>query len=429
MFCGSCMRDNAIVAAMQHLDCDVQLIPTYTPIRTDEENVSLDTVLFGGINVYLQDKWSLFRWLPSFLDRWLDNPFLIGLLASRGMETDARQLGSMTVSMLQGERGRQRKEVKRLVHWLDTHTKPDLVNMSNLLIAGSMPAIQRDLKIPVLVTLQGDDLFLESLIEPYKSQAMAEIRKLAAQVDGFIVFSRFYAQKMAALFEVPLERFHIVPLGIDLRDFGHVSDTLPAEDPETLDRPPTVGYLARICPEKGLHHLFDAFLQLRSMPGTENAHLRLAGWLSKKDEPFFCEQMQRLRSAGIGDEVHYAGVVDRGAKLSFLRSLDILSVPTVYEEPKGIFVLEALASGVPVVQPDHGAFGELIGQTGGGKLVPANDPRELALQLHHLLTNRDERRNLAHFGRKQVHERFGSRFAAEATLDVYRQFLKQTDQR
>lgn len=417
MFCGSCMRDNTLAAALGGLGCDVQLIPLYTPIRTDEEDVSVDRVFFGGINVFLQQKLPLFHYLPGFLVRWLDHPRLLNSVARFGIKTSGRQLGQLAISVLQGEHGPQRSEVARLVDWLKHHVKPDLVNLSNLLIAGCVPAIKRELRVPVLVTLQGDDLFLEELPEPYQMRARGELQRLAAEVDGFMVFSRYYAEYMADQLAVPLDRFHIVPLGINTDDFKALDRRRAA------GHPPTVGYLARLCRAKGLHLLADAFLQLRKLPGTEHARLAVAGWLPPTEGIFVEAEFAKLRAAGVGDDFRYWGVLEREQKLEFLSDIDVLSVPTTYREPKGLFVLEALASGVPVVQPAHGAFPELLAATGGGVLVPPNDPVKLAQTLHDLLIDHAARSELARQGRERVVGDFNADRMAAATLAVYRQYL------
>jgi glycosyltransferase involved in cell wall biosynthesis len=416
MFCGSCMRDNTLAAALIRLGCDVQLLPLYTPIRTDEENVSLDRVFFGGINVYLRQRLPLFRYLPSVFARWLDHPRLINGVARLGIKTSGRQLGPLAVSVLRGEHGDQRGEVRRLVEWLGTHVRPQLVNFSNLLIAGCVPAMKRQLGVPVLVTLQGDDLFLDELPEPYRTLVRGELRRLAAEVDGFLVFSRYYAVFMADLLGVPLERFHLVPMGINIDDYRALA--APVEN-----RPPTVGYLARLCRPKGLHLLADAFVRLRELPGTQDARLRVAGWLPPTDRAFAEAEFAKLRRAGAGEAFEYVGALERAEKLDFLRSIDVLSVPTVYREPKGIFVLEALASGVPVVQPAHGAFPELLASTGGGRLVPPHDASALAHALHDLLVDHQVRADLGNQGRQRVLAEFNSQRMAEATLEVYQRYL------
>lgn len=419
MYCGSCMRDNTLAAALQNLGCDAVLIPTYTPIRTDEESVSIDEVFFGGINVYLQERAPVFRYLPRFLDRWLDRPWLINYFANRGIEISANKLGALAVSMLRGELGNQRKEVHRLVDWLKTHLRPDLVNLTNMLIAGSVPALKRELQVPVLVTLQGDDLFLDDLAEPYRTQAFEELRRLGQQVDGFVVFSEYYADFMADYLKVDRDKFVVVPMGLKLDDYPKPG-ALTRED-----RPPTIGYFARICPAKGFHLLVDAFLRLRTMPGMERAHLRAGGWLGKSDQKFFDQQKDKLTRHGAGEFFEYVGAPDRAEKIAFLRSVDLLTVPTTYRDPKGIFVLESLAAGTPVVVPEHGAFPELLSATGGGRLVRPNDVEHLAATMHDLLINHDVRLSLSRTGHEAVHAGFSAAQMAARTLEVYRAFLEQ----
>ena len=409
------MRDNTLAGALASLGVDVQLIPLYTPIRTDENDVSVDHIAYGGINVYLQQRFPPFRWLPSWMDGWFDRPWVINRLAAGNIETDASHLGDLAVSVLKGTHGFQRKEVRKLVAWLQSQVQPDLVNLSNMLIGGCIPAIKETLNVPVVVTLQGDDIFLDELPEPQKSQAFDEIRKLVGDVDGFVVFSQFYADFMGEYFSIPQEKFHLVPLGIDTRDFQ--------SEPPTAERPPTVGYLARLAPEKGLHRLVDAFLLLREHHGMDDAHLLIAGWLGESNKAYAEEQFHRLESAGLAAAFEYVGEVDRQAKVQFLHSIDVLSVPTVYHEPKGLFALEALAAGVPVVLPEHGAFPELVAATSGGRLVRPGDAEHLADTLFDVLLDRGRCRELGQNGRAVVHQQFDARSAAQATLDVYRKFV------
>lgn len=420
MYCGSCLHDNTLARALTARGIDMQLIPTYTPIRTDEPDVSIDRVFMGGINVFLQEKLPLFRHLPEWLSRVFDQRWLLRLAASRGMKTSPRDLGALTVSMLQGRHGHQRSEVNKLCHWLQTSPTPQIVVLSNMLIGGCIPALKERLRVPVLVTLQGDDIFLDSLPEPFRSRAFTEIRRLVADVDGFLVHSRYYAEFMAGYFSIPAERLHVVPLGIDTADFL----TEPAEKPVSVTTlPPTVGYLARLAPEKGLHVLVDAFLELRQRAETRDARLRIAGWLGPNQRTYADGLFEKLRDAGLDDAYEYVGEVDRRGKVEFLRSIDVLSVPTTYHEPKGLFVLEALAAGVPVVQPDHGAFPELLAATGGGRLVTPNDPRRLADALHDLLVDAASRIALGRAGRAAVLQNFNAQKMAEQTLAAWRKFV------
>ncbi|MCB1229649.1 MAG: glycosyltransferase family 4 protein, partial [Verrucomicrobiae bacterium] len=374
MFCGSCMRDNAVAAGLRKRGLDVALVPLYTPIRTEDENVSMDKVFFGGINVYLQEKIPLFRWIPEFLDRWLDNPKLIRRVASGAMNVNAKELGGMTLSMVRGEHGHQRKEVHRLVTWLKEEMKPDLICLTNLLVGGSIPAIRRELPgVPILVTLQGDDVFLDELVEPWRTEVLAEMRALAADVDGFIVFNEFYRQRMAQLLEIPAEKFRRTALGVEEDHFVTVARER-AEKASTAELPRAIGYFARLCPEKGFDIMVDAFLDLATRPGFEDVEFHCGGWLSEKDRAFYDEQVARIDQRGLSPRFNPVGSPDMAGKIAFFRDLDVFSVPARFVEPKGIYALEAMACGVPVVAPDHGAFPEMIAASGGGKLVPKEDP-------------------------------------------------------
>jgi glycosyltransferase involved in cell wall biosynthesis len=417
MICGSCLHDNTLARALAALGHDVQLIPLYTPIRTDEEDVSSSRIFYGGINMYLQQKVPLFRWLPKWLDRWLDQPWLINWAAGRGVKIDPPQVADLTLSILRGTDGFQKKEIERLVEWL-ADLKPDVIVFSNILTAGCVPEIKRRMDAPVVVTLQGDDIFLRGLPTSHQQAALAEIRRLSQQTDAYIVHSRYYADAMAEFLSLEREKIHIVPLGIDTRDFGTLAAQSAIRNPQSAIPPPTIGYLARLAPEKGLHILADAFILLKRMPDMESARLRIAGWLGDQHRPYADQIFQQLRVAGLGEAFDFVGEVDRRAKLAFLSSLDVLSVPTTYREPKGLFVLEALAAGVPVVVPAHGAFPEVMEDTQGGLLHRPEDPRDLAQRLHELLTDHQRRSELAAAGRHSILSRRNAQHMANQTLRV-----------
>lgn len=418
MYCGSCLRDNALAAGLSALGWDVTLLPLYTPIRVDEEDRSIDQVFFGGINVYLQQKIPLFRHLPAFLDRWLDNPRLIKRVASGALSVSAKELGSLTLSMVKGEDGNQRKEVRRLVEWLRDVAKPDLICLTNLLVGGSIPALKRELGVPVLVTLQGDDVFLDELVEPWKSGVLTEMRKLAQTADGFLTFSEHYRSHMGGLLGIPEEKFHLTPLGVTVSEFDEV---LAARRSRPRGR--TLGYFARLCPEKGFDLAVSSFLQLA--PRFPDLRFHVGGWLSPKDRDFYVAQIARIEAAGLSDRFRHIEAPDAAAKLEFLKGIDLFTVPARFVEPKGIYALEAMACGLPVVVPDRGAFPEMIASGGGGLLCQADDAGDLAEKLTGPLEHPDEATKLGEQGRAWV-ERSNSRDAmARATDEVFKRVLSE----
>ena len=206
MFCGSCLRDNALAAELLGRGIDVTLVPTFTPIRTDEDDVSVDRVFLGGLNVYLEQKLPWLSRLPRPLRRLLDHPGLLRAVSRLSLETRREEDGAVAVSLLRGEEGRQAAEVRDLVDFVADTLQPDVVNLTNLLIAGFVPALKRRRGVPVVVTLQGDDVFLDALAPGDREAVLHEMRRVATHVDAFVVFNVFYRDVMAALLDVPHER-------------------------------------------------------------------------------------------------------------------------------------------------------------------------------------------------------------------------------
>ena len=416
MYCGTCIHDNMVATVLKKQGHNVSLIPTYTPTRTDEANVSMNRVFFGGVNVYLQQKLSIFRHTPWTFDKLLDNPALLNGLARFSGATDASDLGQLTVSMLSAEQGYQRKELTKLVKWLAEENKPDIVYLTNSMLVGFTREIKKALDVPVICALQGEDIFLQDLIEPYKTEALALLRERAVDADGFVAPCDYYAQFMAdAYLDVPLDKIHIVPLGLNIDGHG-----LPIEKPEP---PPfIIGYLARICPEKGLHILVDAFQIIAEAIGANNVQLHVAGYLGKKDEPYLEELINQIQASGLSESFVHHGEVTRTQKIDFLNRLHVFSVPTVYRESKGLSIIESLANGVPVVQPQHGTFPEMISATEGGILVTPESAEAVAMGIMELLNDAEQREHLGKTGKMNVHQKFNDAAVAEQLLKVFEKY-------
>ena len=416
MYCGSCMHDNALAIAMRADGVDCMLQPVYTPIRTDAPNIADEHVFFGGIQIYLLQKAPWLRFVPSPLRHLLDWPPLIRWATKNVGSTDAAQLGALSVSMLKGADGYQAAEVERLVEWLEEE-QPDALLFSNLLIGGALPTLRERLPgTKIGVILQGDDIFLEHLPIQFRDQATTLCRDLIQYVDHVIVHSQFYADKMGTMLAIPPEKIEVKPLSIDLSLFDQDANSeQPLVKKDTSFR---LGYLARIAKEKGLHNLVDAFISLAKDPKHADLTLHVAGWLGSANEPYFEELRQRIATAGLTDRFTYHGSPDVGGKVAFLKSLDLLSVPTEYHEPKGLFVLESMAAGVPVVQPNHGAFGELIESTQGGITVSPGDTTALAAAIESLKEDTVGRQQLANDGRRNVHAKHGIEVAARKMREL-----------
>jgi glycosyltransferase involved in cell wall biosynthesis len=421
MYCGSCLRDNALAAEMIARGHDVTLVPIYTPTLTDEPNVSQDKIFFGGISVYLQQYHSLFRKSPRFLDRLWDSGWALKMASRRSLPTSPELLGELTVSMLKGEEGNQRKELEKMLDWLKHEAPPDVVSLPYTLLIGLAKPIKEALKRPVVCTLQGEDLFLEGLHEPYRSRSLALIRESVKHVDAFIAVSHYYARFMPGYLGIPAEKIRVVPLGINLQ--GYEARAPSAR--ETF----TVGYFARVAPEKGLHLLAEAYRLLRERANVPAMRLEAAGYLGAEHKDYLKGIEQRMKEWGLAHEFNYRGVLDRREKIEFLRGLDVLSVPATYDEPKGIFLLEAMACGVPLVQPRRGAFTEIIEKTRGGLLVEPDDAEALAEGIFKLYRDRSLAKELGQNGHSGVREHYSVARMADDALEVYASPLRASSGR
>jgi glycosyltransferase involved in cell wall biosynthesis len=374
----------------------------------DEPQFGGSRVFLGGINLYLDSFSPWARRIPRFLRRWLDSPTVLGWATGRGVSNDARELGEMSLATLAGADGPQKTLVEELARFVGRELRPDVVCFSNALLAGTLSAIRREYDGPIACVLQGDDIFLDGLVEPYRSRVLARLRERAAGFDALLTHSHFYRDHMAALLDLPVERFRVTPLGIDLT--GH-----DGEPRERLGNPPTVGFFARICPEKGLHLLVDAMkIVRRTRP---DVRLAAGGYLGPRDADYFASV--KSAAAGFGNDFVHVGSPDGLAdKVAFLKTLDLFSVPATYREPKGLSILEALANGVPVIQPDHGAYPEILARTGGGVLFRAGDTAALAERILELLSDDRKRCDLARQGRDGIHRVAGIEPTARETLAV-----------
>jgi glycosyltransferase involved in cell wall biosynthesis len=269
----------------------------------------------------------------------------------------------------------------------------------------------RELGVAVICTLSGEDLFLEKLPAPHYEEARRLLRQQVQPIHAFVSMNGYYANFMADYLSVSRDRIHVIPHGLNLDGHG----TRAATNKGAC----TIGYLARIAPEKGLHLLVEAFERLMNDPEVPPIKLRVAGYLGELDRPYFETIRRRVQSWREPDRFEYLGEVNRSDKIAFLQSLDLFSLPTVYRESKGLPVLEALANAVPVVLPAHGAFPELVADTGGGVLHEPGNSAALAAEFKRLLLDRQRAVALGQAGQSVVRQRYHMAAMAARTAELY----------
>ena len=423
MYCGNCLRDNALVAALRGLGHHVLMVPLYLPLTLDEVDQSAGTPIFySGINVYLDEKSRWFRRAPGWLHHLLAASPLLKWAARFAGKTRAQDLGPLTVSMLRGEGGNQARELEDLLVWLKSQPRPDVIFLSNALLLGMAHRLKTELGRPVVCMLQGEDYFLDGLPEPHRGACWKLLAELAQSVDLFISPSGYFAELMQRRMALVPERVRVVYNGISLNGYSGLDTNggpgRAEKPPNRKDEVPMLGYLARMCREKGLDTLVEAFILLRQRGRIQGLKLCAAGSLGPADEPFVGALKTRLHAVGLETEAEFLPNVDRSTKVALLESFSVFSVPARYGEGFGLYVLEALAAGTPVVQPRCAAFPELVELTGGGVLCEPDNPQALAEAIEPLLLDRQRARELGAAGRKAVFEKLSAEAMARNVVEA-----------
>lgn len=415
MYCGNCFRDNALVAALRKAGHQTLMVPLYLPMTVDEEDQSAAApIFFSGIGVYLEQKSALFRTAPRWFHQLLKSRRLLGWVAGRAASTRAAEVADIALSMLQGENGRQSRELNELVGWLKTQPRTDVVALSNAMLAGLARQIRSELRVPVVCMFQGEAAYLDSLPPTHREAVWKELALRARDVDLFIAPSRHFGDLMASRLGMDPSKIRVVWNGISLE--GYDPTPKPAKGPGAEGL--TLGFFARMCPDKGMDRVVEAFLEIRRRGRLPGLKLALGGSCGPGDQGFLNAQLARLEAAGLRQDTRVATNLSRADKIAFLRSADVLSVPALYGEAFGLYVIESLAAGTPVVQPRAAAFPELIEATGGGVLFDPGSPGALGQAVEDLLLDASRRRALGETGQRTVRARFAVEHMAQAFVDA-----------
>lgn len=398
MYCGNCFRDNALVAELRRQGHQTLMIPLYLPMTLEEADQSTGTpIFFNGINVYLEQKWPWFRRAPQWVHQLTAAPALLKLVAGSAAKTRAEDVGDTMISMLRGENGHQARELDELIAWLKTQPKPDAICLSNALLIGMARKLRQELQAPVISLLQGEDSYLDSLLPAHREAAWELMIQRAADVSLFLTPSQYFATIMARRLKLPDQKIRILANGINLEGF------MPAQ--RILSDQPTLGFFARMCKDKGLDLLVGIYIELRRRNSIPGLRLKIGGGCGPADEAFINEQKNRLQKAGVLADVEWHPNLDRAAKLAFLQSLTLFCVPAMYGEAFGLYVIEAMAAGIPLVQPRVAAFPEIIEPAGAGLLAEPN-VGSMADAMEQLLRNPSRLKELGANGQKAAAEKY-----------------------
>jgi glycosyltransferase involved in cell wall biosynthesis len=410
-YCENCLRDQTILKTLQSQGHHVRMVPLYLPIKLDSPKVSLDAPIFyGGVNVYLQQKLGLFRKTPRWVDSVFDSRALLSRVSKKAGMTSSSDLGETTLSMLRGENGYQAKELERLIDWLSRDLeRPDVIILSNVLLGGLAAELRKRLKVPVVCLLQDEEAFVDNMGEPYSSEAWDLLKKCCKEIDAFIAVSKAYGNRIAPRLGLDGKKLHTAYMGVDLSEFQ------PADSHPEI---PTIGFLSRMCPERGLDTLVETFIHLKQNPELKNCRMHICGGKSQADEPFLRDIKRQLEKAGVDDDVVFIPEFLGENRRKWLRELTVMCVPEKEEAAYGLYAMEAQAAGVPVVVPKIGIFPELIELTGGGVIVEFHSSLVFAAVLEPMLLDPHSTHKLGKKGREGISTHFNVEKTAADLVDL-----------
>ncbi len=414
-YCGNCYRDMLYVKAIRKVPgITASAIPLYLPPDKTNIESGLDkNVFFGAISMYVREKVPFLRNMPAFFDKILDSTSFLRMAAKQAGTTSTEGLEEMTLGMIEGDNAFRKQEVDRLVKYLSKDGPPDIIHLSNALILGLARQIKKRMKVKIICSLLNEDDWIEEMSEPFKSKAWEMIGEEASHVDMFITPSRYYKELFITKTGLSGTKIGIVPLGFE------------QENGLTFTRDtnfPAIGYFNRVSFPNGFDKIVDAFIIMKS-GDFPDLSLHVCGGYTGVDKPFISEQIKKIKERGFKNSVRIYPEFQGDKKIEFFNNVDLISVPVRKYDGYGLYLLEANAAGVPVVQPATGAFPEIIEKTGGGITYLPDNAEELSKTLTLLLNDKITMQKLSSQGRSGVSEKLSIQNMSEGLSKVYKSIL------
>lgn len=410
-YCGNCLRDTKFYESLKKLDHQVVKIPMYLPLFSDEHDITDIPVFYGAVSIYLKQLYPVFRKAPAWFDNLLNSKPILKLAANMAGSTRAKGLEEMTVSMLLGEEGKQKEELERMVDWMAEHCKPDVIHLSNALLLGLAHQMKEKLNVPVVCSLQDEDVWVDVMTPSYRERVWKLMSEKAAWVDKFIAVSDYYAGVSIDRMNLPKQKIQTIHLGVDPDDYTFKNST---------EKNRNIGFISRMCYDNGLDILVDAFIELKKNNNTDDIRLIITGGSTGDDHRFLKSIKGKIRKNNLHHSVEFHEEFEGEGRQQFFEKVSVISVPVRNGEAFGIYLIEAMASGIPVVQPALGAFPEIINTSGGGIIYEKNDPGSLAGNLLGLLENREKFSSLSMKAREGSKTVFNINNHAQQLIETYK---------
>ncbi len=415
-YCGNCLRDSGYTKSLINLGHDAMMLPIYLPLNIKHGiEKSKSPIFYGAVNIYLKQKFKLFRKMPVWMENFFNSSAILRYAAKKAGSTRTEGLEEMTISMLMGKKGNQDAELQELIDFLRDKEKPDIVHLSNALLLGLAKQIREQLNVPVVCSLQDEDVWVDAMNDFYQKKVWQLMSEKGKDVDAFIAVSDYYASEMKRKMKIPDEKMHIVPIGIDSGIYKYS---------EPVENPQTIGYISRMYEEHGFGLMIDAYILLKQNPNFKDILLKLSGGYTADDKKYVVRQIKKLKKAGIFNDVEIIEDYLPYNRYKFFNKLTILTVPVLKGEAFGTYQLESMACGVPLVQPALGAFPEIIKQTKGGVTYTPNTSDSIAKKWAAVLSDPQKIKEMSEAGKKSVNENFAIDEVSKKILDIYKKLIR-----
>lgn len=372
---GATVRDSAFVRGLRDAGHDVMAVSLFGPAGIEGETGFSRVFLPLGHNTFRRVFPRLSK-VPSALASLFRRPRpMVNMtsIAVSGRRVDPK--GPLAVSLLSGANKVQRREFARLMEYIGD-ARLDIVVMSNTMLSGLAEAIRANLGCPIVCLSQGSDRIVESLDEPYRSDARKLIRKNARLFRLVVASSRYFAIRVTESLCLPASRIRVVPPGVDAESLNN---------PAPRRRMPyTIGYMSPIRKEKGLDILIEAVESLVRDTSVE-PELWIAG--AVEDQRYWNRLHRRLEGPALRSIHRVHGSLAGKERRDFMEGLSVFVVSSREPESRATHLLEAMAAGVPVIGPASGIVPEIFQYANGGLLVSSEAPSWMFAQALELLAS------------------------------------------
>jgi len=415
-YCGNCLRDDKFYLAMKKQGHQVTKLPMYLPLFSDEHDLNEIPVFYGAISIYLKQLYPIFQKAPAWVDKLLNSKPMLKLAASMAGSTSAKGLEEMTISMLMGEEGKQKEELHRMVSWMAEHLHPDVLHLSNALLLGLAPKLREVFPDAVIVcSLQDEDVWVDAMNDSFRNKIWKLMSEKAEAVDGFIAVSDFYAKVSLEKMDIPESKVFINHLGVEPSEY---------QVKAFEEKQRNIGYISRMCEANGFDIMIDAFILLKQDKEFEDVQLILTGGSTGDDKGILNETEKKLKNAKLWNDVEFHEDFDGSGRHNFFSKVQMISVPVRNGEAFGLYLLESMASAVPVVQPKLGAFPEIVDKSKGGIIYGHNSKENLCDALKILLRDQNQLKQLSLDCRIGVENEFNIVNQTQSLLNIYNQLKR-----